>query len=79
MAAPCISTLAARKIPVPARTRGQFAVRPELQYVSRDIKYINNLLEQHQNLKTTLNKRDWKLLQVIHEVFGQQQANVYRR
>jgi hypothetical protein len=49
------------------------ALRRQLQYVSRDIKYINNLLEQHQNLKTTLNKRDWKLLQVIHEVFGQQQ------
>ncbi|HEX8675778.1 MAG TPA: hypothetical protein VF700_01090 [Segetibacter sp.] len=48
-------------------------LRRQLQYVSRDIKYINNLLEQHRNLKTALNKRDWKLLQVIHEVFGQQQ------
>src|SRR5215210_1860236 len=49
------------------------ALRRQLQYVSRDIKYINHLLEQHQNLKTTLNKRDWKLLEVIHEVFRQQQ------
>jgi IS5 family transposase len=49
------------------------AIRRQLQYVSRDIKYINNLLEQHRNLKATLNKRDWKLLQVIHEVHRQQQ------
>lgn len=49
------------------------ALRRQLQYVSRDIKYINKLLEQHTTLKTALNKRDWKLLQVIHEVHRQQQ------
>jgi IS5 family transposase len=48
-------------------------IRRQLQYVSRDIKYINKLLEQHTTLKTGLNKRDWKLLQVIHEVHRQQQ------
>lgn len=48
-------------------------LRRGLQYVSRDIKYINKLLEQHTTLKTVLNKRDWKLLRVIHEVHRQQQ------
>jgi hypothetical protein len=48
-------------------------LRRQLQYVSRDIKYISKLLEKHIALKTTLNKRDWKLLQVIHEVYRQQQ------
>ncbi len=48
-------------------------LRSQLQYVSRDIKYINNLLEQHTTLKPWLNKRDWKLLQVVHEVYRQQQ------
>jgi hypothetical protein len=49
-------------------------LRRGLQYVSRDIKYINKLLEEHTILKTALNKRDWKLLQVIHEVYRQQHA-----
>jgi hypothetical protein len=49
------------------------ALRGQLQYVSRDIKYINKLLEQHTTLKAALNKRDWKLLRVIHEVHRQQQ------
>jgi hypothetical protein len=48
-------------------------LRLQLQYVSRDIKYINKLLEEHTILKAALNKRDWKLLQVIHEVHRQQQ------
>ncbi len=48
-------------------------LRRQLQYVSRDIKYINKLLERHTTLKTALNKRDCKLLQVIHEVYRQQQ------
>ncbi len=47
-------------------------LRSQLQYVSRDIKYVNKLLEQHGALKLSLNKRDWKLLQVIHEVYRQQ-------
>ncbi len=47
-------------------------LRRGLQYVWRDIKYINRLLEEQATLKTTLDKRDWKLLQVIHEVYRQQ-------
>ena len=47
-------------------------LRRGLQYVSRDIKYINKLLQEHTTLKTALDKRDWKLLQVIHEVYRQQ-------
>lgn len=48
-------------------------LRSQLQYVSRDIKYINKLLEEYSNLKQVLKKRDWKILQVIHEVYRQQQ------
>jgi transposase, IS5 family len=47
-------------------------LRTQLQYVSRDIKYINKLLEEHSTLRTSLDKRDWKLLQAIHEVYRQQ-------
>jgi IS5 family transposase len=47
-------------------------LRAQLQYVSRDLKYINKLLDENTSLKATLNKRDWKLLQVIHEVYRQQ-------
>ena len=47
-------------------------LRSQLQYVSRDLKYINKLLEDHSTLKKALDKRDGKLLQVIHEVYRQQ-------
>jgi hypothetical protein len=47
-------------------------IREQLQYVSRDLKYINNLLSTP-GLITGLSKRDWKLLQVIHETYRQQQ------
>jgi hypothetical protein len=47
-------------------------LRRQLQYVSRDIKYINELLE-HTSLKKVLDERDWKILQVIHELYRQQQ------
>lgn len=47
-------------------------LRSQLQYVSRDMKYINKLLDEHTSLKTALDKRDWKLLQVIHELYRQQ-------
>ncbi len=47
-------------------------LRRGLQHVSRDIKYIDKLLNGHSTLKTALNKKDWKLLQVIHEVYRQQ-------
>ena len=48
-------------------------LRRQLQYVCRDIKYINKLLEEHTSLKKVLDERDWKILQVIHEVYRQQQ------
>ncbi|MEO6220515.1 MAG: IS5 family transposase [Ginsengibacter sp.] len=48
-------------------------LRSQLQYVSRDLKYINKLLEEHTGLKKVLDKKDWKILQVIHEVYRQQQ------
>ncbi len=48
-------------------------LRSQLQYVWRDLKYINKLLEDHTPLKKALDKRDWKLLQVVHEVYRQQQ------
>ncbi len=48
-------------------------LRSQLQYVCRDIKYINKLLEEHTGLRKSLDQRDWKLLQVIHEVYRQQQ------
>lgn len=47
-------------------------LRAQLQYVSRDLKHINKLLEENTSLKAALDKRDWKLLQVIHEVYRQQ-------
>ncbi len=48
-------------------------LRSQLQHVSRDIKYVDKLLGQHTTLKSALDKRDWKLLHVIHEVYRQQQ------
>ena len=48
-------------------------MRSQLQHVSRDIKYVDKLLGQHTTLKSALDKRDWKLLHVIHEVYRQQQ------
>ena len=47
-------------------------MRIQLQYVSCDLKYINSLLEQHPALRTSLDKRDWKLLQVVLEFYRQQ-------
>jgi hypothetical protein len=47
-------------------------LRAQLQYVSRDLKHINKLLDEHSSLRKILDKRDWKLLQVIHEVYRQQ-------
>lgn len=47
-------------------------LRRQLQYVSRDLKYINELIAQHTTLRKALDKRDWNILQVIHEVYRQQ-------
>jgi transposase, IS5 family len=48
-------------------------IRRQLQYVKRDLRYINDLLEKYTILRTALNKRDWKLLRAIHETCRQQQ------
>ncbi len=48
-------------------------IRRQLQYVKRDLGYINNLLEKHLTLRKVLNNRDWKLLRAIHETQRQQQ------
>src|SRR5690606_7880263 len=48
-------------------------LREQLQYVKRDLKYIDDLLTRHPQLRSAVEKRDWKLLQVIHEVYRQQQ------
>lgn len=48
-------------------------IRRQLQYVKRDLSYINDLLEKHAILRMALNKRDWNLLRAIHETYRQQQ------
>ena len=48
-------------------------IRLQLQYVKRDVHYINELLEEHTTLRKVLDKRDWKLLRAIHETYRQQQ------
>lgn len=47
-------------------------LRAQLQYVSRDLKHINKLLDEHTTFRKALDKRDWKILQAIHEVYRQQ-------
>jgi transposase, IS5 family len=56
------------------KTKNQIrtAIRQQLQYVRRDLGYINDLIEK--NLPVIhLRKRDWTLLRVISEVWRQQQ------
>ncbi len=48
-------------------------IRQQLQYVKRDLGYIDDLLGKHTILRRTLDKRDWKLLRAIHETYRQQQ------
>lgn len=48
-------------------------IRRQLQYVKRDLRYINDILERRVILRIALNKRDWKLLRVIQETYRQQQ------
>ncbi len=48
-------------------------IRQQLQYVQRDLKYINQLIEEQSQLRNVLDKRNWKLLRVIHELHRQQQ------
>jgi transposase, IS5 family len=48
-------------------------LRQQLQYVKRDLGYVNTLLEKHIALRYVLDKRDWKLIRVIQEIYRQQQ------
>jgi len=48
-------------------------IRRQLQYVKRNLGYINGLLQKHTTLTAVLDKRDWKLLRAIHETYRQQQ------
>ena len=48
-------------------------IRQQLQYVQRDLKYLTRLIEEQSQLRDVLDKRDWKLLRVIHELHRQQQ------
>lgn len=56
----------------------RIGIRQQLQYVKRDLKYINTLLEKHPLAKSVLKKRDWKLLQVISELY-RQQVEMYKK
>lgn len=47
-------------------------VRQQLQYVKRDLKYINWLIETAATFKETLKPKEWTLIQVIHEMYCQQ-------
>lgn len=55
------------------KTKSQIrnGIRQQLQYVKRDLGYVNDLVEKHSKL-SGLNKRDWQLLRVIAEVWRQQ-------
>ena len=55
------------------KTKNQIrnGIRQQLQYVKRDLGYINDMVEKHSSL-SGLNKRDWQLLRVIAELWRQQ-------
>lgn len=46
-------------------------IRQQLQYVKRDMVYVDDLVENHSPL-FVLSKRDWQLIRVIAEVWRQQ-------
>lgn len=47
-------------------------IRQQLQYVKRDLGYIDAMVEMSELFRLSLDKRDWKLLMVIHELYRQQ-------
>ncbi len=53
-------------------------IRQQLQYVKRDLKYINWLIETDATFKETLTRKDWTLIQVIQEMY-RQQAEMYKK
>jgi IS5 family transposase len=54
------------------RTLIRRGIRQQLQYVKRDLSYIDRFVEQSELFRLSLDKRDWKLLAVIHELYRQQ-------
>lgn len=56
------------------RTRKEIrkAVRAQLNFVSRDLKYVESLLLNYTNLEWIFNKYQLKYLQVVNEVYRQQ-------
>jgi len=48
------------------------AIRQQLQYVKRDLRYMDELVEYSEMFRLSLDQRDWKLLRVIHEMYRQQ-------
>jgi hypothetical protein len=47
-------------------------IRQQLQYVRRDLGYIDRLVEDSEMFRLSLDDRDWKLVRVIHELYRQQ-------
>lgn len=61
--------IAKKKRKTKSQLRG--GIRQQLQYVKRDLGYVNGLVEKH-SLLSELSKRDWQLPRVIAEVWRQQ-------
>ncbi|WPQ60842.1 IS5 family transposase [Chitinophaga sancti] len=53
-------------------------IRQQLQYVKRDLKYINWLIETGPTFKETLKPKEWTLIQVIQEMY-RQQVEMYKK
>lgn len=53
-------------------------IRQQLQYVKRDLKYINWLIESDIIFKASMDKRDWSLIRVIQEMY-RQQSEMYKK
>ena len=47
-------------------------IREQLQYVKRDLGYMEELVQYSELVKLSLDDRDWKMLRVIHELYRQQ-------
>ncbi|HVY75495.1 MAG TPA: IS5 family transposase [Puia sp.] len=55
-----------------SRTALRRGIRQQLQYLRRDLGYIDGLVEESEWFRLSLGKRDWKRLMVIHELYRQQ-------
>lgn len=59
-----------------SKTQLRRSIRQQLQYVKRDLRYINELVANHSPLYA-LSTRDWQLIRAIAEVW-RQQREMYR-